>query len=292
MIHPTPIRILTFAAAAFLLADGARAATLSGGYHVSAVHSSCSAQGTGSGTITESGCDYLLSGGFTVSASGDATYDTLRATARAGFSGVRENHYTGFGSRIANAIGSARYEDRITIDVDGRTGETVDLVFTTALNGTMQTSGNSNTLATASAGLSAWVNGEFMSVTRAVNSSAAGSTGNDFNPGRVQITLGVPFLVVAELKVAAELLALTTNALDYTGEAVSDFGNSGGITSFELFELGGAPIADYRLSSESGQFGLYMVPEPGTGWLLATLLTALGACRYRGRSALSMRARA
>lgn len=291
MIRPTPLRILALAAAAFLLADGARAATLSGGYSVSAVHSSCSAEGSGSGMITESGCDYLLSGGFTVSASGHATYDTLRATARIGFSGVRENHYTGAGSRIAYATGSARYEDRITLDVDGRTGEIVELVFTTAVNGTLQTSANSNTLAKASGGLNVQVNGEPVSVSRAVDSEG-GSVANDFNPGRVQITLGVPFLVMAEVSTIAELFALTGNALDYTGDAVADFGNSGGITSFELFELGGAPILDYALSSESGQFGFYMVPEPGTGWLLATLLTALGACRYRGRFAPSIHARA
>ncbi len=281
MIRPTPLRILALAAAAFLLADGARAATLSGGYSVSAVHSSCSAEGSGSGMITESGCDYLLSGGFTVSASGDATYDTLRATARAGFSDVRENHYTGAGSRIALALGSARYEDRITIDVDGRTGEIVELVFTTALNGTMQTFGDSNTYASASAGLMTWVNGAYLPVSRSVNSNG-GSAASDPNPGRVQITLGTPFSVIAELRARAELLAWTQNAI-YTGDAVADFGNSGGITSFELFELGGAPVLDYALSSESGQFGFYMVPEPGTGWLLATLLTALGACRYRGR---------
>jgi hypothetical protein len=280
------LRILTLVAALIFVADASHAASANGGFDVSALYGFvCSADGSGAGSLSElsPGCaDVVDAGSFTVSASGEATYDTLRATARVGFSSVESAYLDGSG-RVALAQGTARYRDTVTIDVPGRTGEVVDLVFTAALNGLVGASADpAVAFAWAVGGLRTTVNGTDLRI-----ATEAKSDGDVFpfdqNPGLVQITLGTPFAVDAELSVRAEL-SQRARTSGLSGSAVAEFGNSGGITSFELFDLGGAPILDYDLSSESGAFGFYAVPEPGTAWLLATAVAALGANRRRGRT--------
>jgi len=134
------ISILVNVCAAFALATGcanpAAAASVSGGYNIGAVYSTCHAQGQGSASLTEANpiCgDWLRTGSMTISGSGQASYSALRATAYAGFSGVDPSPTTG--STLADTLGSASYQDMLTIDIVGRTGQTVDLVFTTAMDG-------------------------------------------------------------------------------------------------------------------------------------------------------------
>lgn len=266
-------------------ADQVAAASLSGGYMIGALGTGCYASGSGSGSLTESssGCStYLDSGSFQVSGSGAATYDTLRATAGVGFSNVDPNaSATGLG----NAQGGARYDDSITIDIPGRTGQSVDLVFTAAMHGSMSASADSYSYGQANASLNVYVgNDGYVLVSR--NAKSAGvPADNDYNPGRAHIIIGTPFAVSAELKVSASLQSTAANDT-YSGNVLAAFGNSAGITSFELFETGGeTPITNWNLSSESGAFGFYtVVPVPASGWLFMSGLIALGARLRRQRA--------
>lgn len=76
------LQILAVALTPVVLAEASRAASLSDGYTLSAIYGFvCSASGAGSGSLSERspGCaDVVQSGSFTVSASAQATYDTLR----------------------------------------------------------------------------------------------------------------------------------------------------------------------------------------------------------------------
>lgn len=268
--------------AALAITGPALAASLSGGYNVSAVTSTCNASGQGSGAINQdtSGCaEYIISGSFQASGSGQASYDTLRARAAIGFSSLDPSGFVGTYSLLGSALASARYDDRLVIDIPGRTGEVVDLVFETAMGGTLgATADYAYTYAVADASLLVNVKGVNVSVSRDAKSFGDPAS-SDFNPGRVQITLGDPFSVSAQLQARARLFRTTGSTQSFSGDAVADFFNSGGITSFTLFEpgTGGAIIPDWDLSSESGQFGFYAtaVPAPGAAWLLGTALVAV-----------------
>lgn len=289
MTNSTPVRL----GAAFIIVTGlvghASATTLlSAGYTVSALRSSCAAQGTGSGFLNDfsAGCSEAVdSGSFLVSGSGQASFDTVRASASVGFSSIDPVFSYSSGSQLARAAGEARYVDTLVIDVPGRTGELVDLVFETALSGALGASADiDRVFAQADASLRVDVNGERVTVSRNAKSDGVPAF-NDFNPGKVQIELGSPFLVEARVSTTARLQA-RGNFQTYTGDAFANFGNSGGITSFLLFEsgAGGAPITDWQLSSESGEFGFYVVPLPASGWLLLSALVAAGALRRRATS--------
>lgn len=270
-------------AAAGLMAGAAGqavAASLSGGYTLGGL--GCSASGQGSGTISNISCSNttMTSGSFAASGSGQASYDTLRATASVGISGDPAP-FVGNGSLFASARGTARADDQLTIDIAGRTGELVDLVFTTALNGAMSATSGGYEYSEAGATLSVTVKGFRVNVSRNAKSSGTPAN-NDFNPGRVQIQLGTPFSVSSQLSAYAEILRNGTSPNGiYSGDAVADFGNSGGITGFQLFEPGegGALIPAWILTSESGQFGFYdatAVPIPAGGWLLLPVVAVIG----------------
>lgn len=289
--------VLRGALCAFILvavsaAGPAQAATLSAGYSVSAVTFTCSASGQGSGAVNEqtTGCaNYIVSGSFLASGSGDASHDTLRATARVGFSALRPNVFIGANASLASATGTARYTDTLVIDIAGRTGEVVELVFETAIHGALSAVADyTYTYGVADASLAVNVNGVNVNVSRDAKSFGT-SVSSDFNPGRVQIVLGSPFSVTAQLQTRARLFRTTGSTQFYSGDVVADFLNSGGITSFTLFEAGagGAIIPAWELSSESGQFGFYtaVVPAPGAAWLLATGLVAIGRFARAGRAA-------
>jgi len=287
------IPVVGAAGVGILLAVGAAvpamAASLSGGYNLGAVNFTCNASGQGSGFIDQgtAGCvEYIVSGSFMASGSGQASYDTVRATARIGATDLDPSTSIGSTSLIGRATAQAQYTDTVTIDIAGRTGEVVDLVFETELNGTMSAIADyTYVYAQAQASLLTRVNGYNVNVSRNAKSSGTPAS-NDFNPGRVQITLGTPFSVSTQLQVEALLQRTGGSTQYFTGDAVADFFNSGGITSFQLFEPGegGALIQNWNLSSESGQFGFYnAVPGPATAWLLATGLAALGRFAHRRR---------
>jgi hypothetical protein len=281
---PMKISVLVLVCTAF--AGQASAASISAGYHLGGINVTCGMSGQGSSSIDQSttGCaDYISSGSFYASGSGDASYDTLRATAGVSASDLNLNHYIGGnGSLVVTASGSASYDDRLTIDVAGRTGDTVDLVFTTAMNGAMSTSGDDSTLANAAASFNVYVDSTLVSISQG-DYSTTDPVFNDFNPGLVQIELGTSFPVSAQLKVSAKLLTLAGNGY-YTGDALSAFGNSAGITSFELFETGSeTSISNWNLTSESGKFGFYtVVPVPAAAWLFGSgLLGLIGTARRK-----------
>jgi hypothetical protein len=282
------ISVLVIVCTAFALATGfadpVAAASVSGGHNIGAIYFTCHSDGAGSGSLTEAtpGCaDYLAAGSFTLTGSGQATYSTLRASASVGFSGIDPSGSVG--TLLADALGQAQYQDTLTIDIAGRTGETVDLVFTTAINGTTSaSSSDSSTTALASGNLNVWVNGQRVAVSQRRPSTAVPEFFNG-NPGLVQIVLGTPFSVSAQLTVRAQLFPSTpVNGRYYSGEASANFSNSAGITSFALNEAGGgAPITDWNLTSQSGEFGFYtVVPVPASVWLFGSgLLGLVGMAR-------------
>jgi hypothetical protein len=282
------ISAIVCAVLATAFADQVAAASLSGGYSIGALGIGCSAEGQqGSGSLTESssGCsDYLASGSFLVSGSGVASYDTLRAAAGAGFSADPKYSHS-YGATLASAGGGAGYDDWITIDSPGRTGETVDLDFTTALHGSMTaSSSDSSMFGQASASLQVYVNDGYVLVSQGAKSNGD-SVFNDFNPGHTQIVLGTPFSVSANLQVEAIVQSTTTNGI-YSGDVLAAFANSAGITSFELFETASeTPITNWDLASESGEFGFYtVVPVPASGWLFVSGLFGLIG-KARGKKA-------
>lgn len=265
--------------------SGVNAATLLTSYSLSAINGfTCVAEGEGSGSLTSSGCsDVVRSGSFALSGSGAASYDTLRASAGASFSGVEPSGFVGFNSRVALAAARALSSDRLTIDISGRTGETVDLFFTTELNGSSTAGSDSSMFTQADGSLAVRVNGKLVVITQ-----GAKSEGDllpvDRNPGLVQIVLGTSFAVSSELNVRAMLFTRTPIDSKYSGDALANFGNSAGITSFELFETGSDElITDWALTSESGEFGFYSpVPVPASLWLFGSgLLGLIGISRRK-----------
>lgn len=268
-------------------ADPAVAASLVGGYSLHVIYSNCNSSGSGSGSINQdsAGCsDYVQSGSFMASGSGQASYDRLRASARIGLSALDPRVYIGNGSQLGNALGVARYEDELTIFIPGRNGEMVDLVFEAAMGGTLSASGNIDTVyGQADANLLVNVNGAKLTVGRNAKSSGVPNS-VDTSPGRVQIQVGTPFGVTAELTAKARLQSTTNNSSIFSGDAIADFSNTAGITSFMLFEPGedGALIPEWDLASESGQFGFYSaVPLPAAAWLFAAALGLLAPCVKR-----------
>lgn len=286
--------VVTALALATGFAGQVAAASLGGGYNVSALGPTCNANtgttGQDSGSLDESssGCsDQLTSGSFLVSGSGQANYDTVRASARVGFTDVDPLSFVGNGSVMASALGQASYLDMLTIDIAGRDGETVDLIFTTGISGDASATSDSSTLAKADALLRVRVNGQNVIVTRGANSQGD-AVDSDTNPGIVQIVLGAAFSVSTELTVTAQLLASTTisGTATATGNAFANFGNSAGITSFELYETGSnVPITNWNLTSESGEFGFYTptaVPVPASIWLFGSgIFGLIGIARHK-----------
>lgn len=262
-------------------ANPAAAASVSGGHNLGGINAACGSSGPGSGYVDEgsTGCsEYIDSGSFQMSGSAQATYDSLRASASAGMSALDPSYNYGSGSIILSALGQAKSNDRLTIDIPGRTGEMVDLAFQTAMGGSLSVSADyTYVFGIADAILNVQVNGDRVAVSRRIsNSPTTPPIFNDTNPGRVQIQLGTPFSVISELTVKAQLGLISGQY--YTGDAASNFANTAGITSFTLFESGegGALISDWDLASESGQFGFYTaVPAPATVWLLAPALGLL-----------------
>ena len=280
------VSAIVCAVLATAFADQVAAASLSGGYSIGALGIGCRAEGQqGSGSITESssGCsDYLDSGSFLVSGSGVASYDTLRGAAGAGFSADPKYSHS-YGDTLASAGGGASYDDWITIDSPGRTGETVDLDFTTALHGSMSaSSSDSSMFGQASASLQVYVNDGYVLVSQGTKSTGD-SVFNDFNPGHTQIVLGTAFPVSADLVVSVRLDALTPIDGVYSGDAFANFENSAGITSFELKAGDGASITNWNLTSQSGEFGFYnAVPVPASVWLFVSgLLGLVGVARRK-----------
>ncbi len=95
-------------------------------------------------------------------------------------------------------------------------------------------------------------------------------------PGSVQITLGEAFDVSAQLLARASLDNFRGGFSNANGLASAVFGNSGGITSFALYDAAGLSIDDFSMFSESGEFQLYVFPEPNTALLIGLGLTVLG----------------
>jgi hypothetical protein len=190
---------------------------------------------------------------------------------------------------MGTATGLARYSDSLIIDIAGRTGEIVDLIFETAMSGTVNTSGSSNIAAEATSRLSVFVNGSQATMSRAVNYSGD-FISDGTNPGRIQIQLGTAFNVSAELSTRARLLATNVSGQfeAFSGGAVADFGNTAGITSFTLLETGtdSVLIPDWSLTSESGEFGFYsaVVPIPASVWLFVSSLGLLSPWLRRKRN--------
>ena len=135
------------------------------------------------------------------------------------------------------------------------------------MSGVASVNSDTSTYAQAEASLQVIVNGYRVNVSQGAY-YGIDPVYNDFNPGIVQIELGTPFSVSSRLQVQARLQALTAIDNKYTGAALANFGNSAGITSFELFEAGTVQlITDWSLTSESGAFGFYSasaVPVPAS----------------------------
>ena len=267
-------------------ADQVEAATITENHSIAVLSQSCSVSGQGGSSSLNNlstGCSSTLSEGtFSASASAAATYDILRASASVGFSEVRPTSAPG--SLLATVTARAEYEDMVTIDIPGREGDLVDLAFTTALSGTTSASTPDSWLYTeGKGGLQVRVNGWNVVVTQTSTSSGT-PTDFNFNPGLVSITLGTPFSVTADLSASAKIQKIANGFLTYSGEGLANFGNSGGITSFELFESGSETlISSWDLTSESGEFGFYSaVPIPAAVWLFGSgLLGLVGLARRK-----------
>jgi hypothetical protein len=185
------------------------------------------------------------------------------------------------GTRLrGQATAQASFNDDITLDVAGRTGEVVDLVFRAALSGSSDASvvGSGGTFfASASGGLHVTVDGERLTISDSFDTNGNGFK-FDSGPTTVQITLGQSFQIQTALGTSASIRDLSGTSSVVTvdlGSALAPFGASGGPTSFQLFDQGGASIPNFTLASGSGQFQFYVVPEPSTGMLLLAGLLAL-----------------
>lgn len=265
---------------ALLVTPGLAISSLSTSGNVSGPgRNGCSLQGTGAVAVSDLSCPTGATGQYRVSADASASYGTLQAVAQAGFDNV-----SSAGTAIgAQASAQANFKDDITLDVVGRTGEVVDLVITARLSGSASASiaGTGIPLATAGGGLRLTVGSKSLSINNSWD-SRTGPSLFDTGPLTVQITLGQPFQLEGQLGAVVGIrdLSGTSSIITITqASALASFGNSGGPTSFELFDLGGAPILAYSLSSGSGQFQFF-VPEPGLGLLLGA---ALAAARFSRR---------
>ena len=271
-------------------ADQVEAATITENHSIAVLSQSCSVSGQGGSSSLNNlstGCSSTLSEGtFSASASAAATYDILRASASVGFSEVRPTSAPG--SLLATVTARAEYEDMVTIDIPGREGDLVDLAFTTALSGTTSASTpDSWVYAEGTGGLQVRVNGWSVVVSQKSTTSSTPTPPFNSNPGRVPITLGTPFRVTADLSASARIQKTISGFLTYSGEGLASFGNSGGITSFELFESESETlISSWDLTSESGEFGFYSaVPIPAAVWLFGSGLIGLVGMARRKNSA-------
>ncbi len=271
----------------FALFSSVQAASLTAFYTVGGVNQACGGSGLGSGSFDQDtpGCaEYIYSGTIMAFGSGSASHDTLRATARVGLTDYDPKGALSNTGILANARGIAGYDDNVVIDIPGRTGETVELEFLTSMGGSMSAIGDPGfVFGQADATLRVNVNGYGVLVSRNAKSEGVPAA-NDFNPGRVEIELGKPFPVSADLDVKARLQRNFGNTQFFSGDVISNFTNSAGITSFMLYEAGegGALISDWDLTSESGQFGFYTaVPIPGAVWLFGSAIGILGWMRRK-----------
>ncbi|HEB91524.1 MAG TPA: PEP-CTERM sorting domain-containing protein [Deltaproteobacteria bacterium] len=272
-----------------LVGAASQAASLANGFQVQGAAAGCSASGnstTGSavsGGVTEGDCVLPtgFAGTFSLTGSSSASYGTVHASANVSYAGV---DVPPSGSAGANA--GARFSDTITIDKPGRTGEIVDLVFESAINGNASAAvsgegGTGTPFSRANASLSVSVAGAF-----AGGSVSGRSDGTalrvDPDPVRVAITLGEAFSIEVNLQVSALIGVNGGSSGNVSGFASAAFGNSAGITSFSLFDAAGVEITDFSVSSESGQFALYQpVPEPGSALLVGLGLLGLPLVQKR-----------